>query len=413
MTTPGRETAVPHELPPALLMPGQGAQYPGMGTGLYRDLPGFAAILDEVFDLMGPAGTELRSDWLAADPALPMEHVLRSQPLLFAIDYALGRLLTGLGLRPAVMLGHSVGELAAATLAGVVDLRGAVRFLLRRVSHLARVPEGGMVAVAASRAEVTPYLRPEVDIGAVNAPRQTVIAGPGPALAATADALRQAGVTCAPVFSLTPFHSNVLAPVVDVIRRALAGTPLRPPEIAMISGYTARRLTDAEAVDPMYWARHDTDPVLYWPALESLLATGPHLMIECGPGQGLTTLARRHPDVRSGRCGVLSLLGPPASGPGGEAGHFAAAVARLGLRMPRGTVEHGCSAVRQARLHAYANGECGRRPVGGHLRARVLAASEDRDQRRARHPHGYLRRVDSHPHRHPDPPHRGRGHVHL
>jgi [acyl-carrier-protein] S-malonyltransferase len=337
----------------ALLMPGQGAQYPGMGTGLYRDLPGFAAILDEVFDLMGPAGTELRSDWLAADPVLPMEHVLRAQPLLFAIDYALGRLLIEAGLRPAVMLGHSVGELAAATLAGVVDLPGAVRFLLRRVSHLAQVPEGGMLAVAASRADVTPYLRPQVDIGAVNAPRQTVIAGPGPALAATATALRQAGVTCAPVFSLTPFHSSVLAPVIDVIRRVLAGTPLRPPRIAMISGYTARRLTDAEAVDPMYWARHDTDPVLYWPALESLLATGPRLLVECGPGQGLTTLARRHRDVRSGRCGVLSLLGPPAAGPAAEAGHLAAAAARLGLPVPRGTVESGSTASRQARWHGY------------------------------------------------------------
>jgi hypothetical protein len=89
--------------------------------------------------------------------------------------------------------------------------------------------------------------------------------------------------------------------------------------------------------------------VLYWPALEALLATGPHLLVECGPGQGLTTLARRHRDVRSGRSGVLSLLGPPATGPGGEAGHLAAAAARLGLRLPRGTVEHGSTAVRQAR----------------------------------------------------------------
>jgi acyl transferase domain-containing protein len=101
----------------------------------------------------------------------------------------------------------------------------------------------------------------------------------------------------------------------------------------------------------MYWARHDTDPVLYWPALEALLAAGPHLLVECGPGQGLTTLARRHRDVRSGRCAVLSLLGPPAAGPDREAGHLAAAIARLGrsCELPRGTVEHGSTAVRQAR----------------------------------------------------------------
>lgn len=345
----------------ALLMPGQGAQYPGMGTGLYRDLPAFRAIVDEVFDHMGRPGKELRSDWLpgknTADPALPMAHVLRSQPLLFALDYALARLLTDAGLRPSAMLGHSVGELAAATLAGVIDLPGAVRFLMRRCSHLARGSEGGMVAVAASRAEVTPYLRPGVDVGAVNAPRQTVIAGPGPALAASADALRRADITCAPVFSLTPFHSRVLAPVVEVIRRVLTQTPMRPPAIPMISGYTARPLTDAEAVDPVYWARHDTDPVLFWPALEALLATSPRLLVECGPGQGLTILARRHHDVRSGRCQVLTLLGPPAAGPDAEAGHLTEAVARLGLTretltretLSRDAVERGFSAVRQAR----------------------------------------------------------------
>ncbi|MBO0806716.1 MAG: acyltransferase domain-containing protein [Actinobacteria bacterium] len=333
-------------LPPALLMPGQGAQYPGMGTGLYQRLPAFAALVDGVFEIMGRAGDELRSDWLAADPVLPLEHVLRSQPLLFAIDYALGRLLLDLGLRPAVMLGHSVGELAAATLAGVFDLDGAVRFLCARGRHLARAPAGGMIAVAASREQVVPYLQPGADIGAINAPRQTVVAGHGGPLRATAVALRGAGFAVAPVFSLTPFHSSALEPVVGAIRRALSGTAMRAPAIAMVSGYTARHLADAEAVDPMYWARHDTDPVLYWPALEALLADGPHLLIECGPGQGLTTLARRHPDVRAGRCEVLSLLGSGASGPGGEARQFAAAVERFGsacrplpLKLPRGTVE--------------------------------------------------------------------------
>jgi [acyl-carrier-protein] S-malonyltransferase len=315
-------------------MPGQGAQYRGMGAGLYRALPAFSAIVEEVFQMMGAAGDELRSDWLAADPALPLDQAGRSQPLLFTIDYALGRLLMDLGLRPAVLLGHSIGEMAAAALAGVFDLDGAIGVLQDRVSHLAGAPTGGMVAVAASREDVEPYLRPGVDIGAVNAPRQTVIAGAGEPLRAVSAALREAGFTCAPVSSLTPFHSAVLQPVADGTRHLLAGLPMKPPAIAIVSGYTGHRLTDAEATDPLYWARHPVDPVLFWPALESLLADEPQLLIECGPGQGLTTLARRHPDVRSGRCEVLSLLGSPAAGSGGEAGHFADAVTRLGLAMP-------------------------------------------------------------------------------
>lgn len=315
-------------------MPGQGAQYHGMGSGLYRALPAFSAVLDEVFHVMGEAGDELRADWLAADPVLPIDHVRRSQPLLFAIDYSLGKLLMTMGLRPAVFLGHSMGELAAATLAGVVSLEDAVRVVLHRVGELARAPKGGMVAVAASRAEIEPYLGPGVDVGAINAPRQTVISGTDEALRTTSDVLRGKGFTLAPVFSLSPFHNAVLQPVVDDARHLLSTLPLRQPRITMISGYTGRTLTGAEATDPMYWARHPVDPVLFWPALQSLLASGPHLLVECGPGQGLITLARRHRDVRAGRCEVMSLIGATGQGPEGEAGHFAAAAGRLGLSLP-------------------------------------------------------------------------------
>lgn len=315
-------------------MPGQGAQYLGMGSGLYRAVPAFSAMLDKVFHLMGGAGDDLRSDWLAADPVLPIDHVRRSQPLLFAIDYSLGKLLMTMGLRPAVLLGHSIGELAAATLAGVVALEDAVRVLRQRVGQLAGAAKGGMVAVAASREEVEPHLRSGVNIGAVNAPRQTVISGTDDALRTTSDVLRGKGFTLAPVSSLTPFHSAALQPVVDDARHLLSTFPLRPPRITMVSGYTGRNLTGTEATDPMYWARHPVDPVLFWPALQTLLASGPYMLVECGPGQGLITLARRHRDVRTGRCEVASLIGSPETGPDGEAGHFATVAERLRLSLP-------------------------------------------------------------------------------
>lgn len=333
-SAPKRPDVVAEKLPPALLLPGQGAQYHGMGTGLYRDLPAFAAVIDEVFAIMGKTGDELRSDWLAADPRLPVDDARRSQPLLFAIDYALGRLLMRMGLRPAVLLGHSLGEMAAATLAGVFGLDGAVRVIQHRVGQLTRGPAGGMIAVAAWWEEVTPYLPSGVSIAAINGPRQTVIAGAREPLRTTSDALRWAGFTQAPVFSLTPFHSAALQPVADAALGLLATVPLRPPEVRMISGYTARRLSDAEAVDPLYWARQVVDPVLFWPALRVLLAEGPLLLVECGPGQGLVTLARQHRDIRAGRCGVLPLIGSSGNRADGEAGCFAAAAAQLGLPLP-------------------------------------------------------------------------------
>ncbi|WP_336053811.1 acyltransferase domain-containing protein [Streptomyces sp. CA2R101] len=320
------------EPPLALLLPGQGSQHPGMGTGLYRADPEFAAAMDEVFDAMGDDGAALRADWLAAEPEVPMDHVTRSQPLLFALDHALGRVLLRRGARPVVLLGHSIGEVAAATLAGVFTLDDAARLVRDRVAWLSSAPEGGMVAVAASRDDVAALLTPGVDVGAVNAPRQTIIAGPREPLRAATEALRAAGFTCAPVASLTPFHSTVLEPVVDHTRRHFGDLPLKPPVLPLVSGYTAAPLTDAEAVDPGYWARHPVDPVLFWPGLETLLGRGDHLLVECGPSQGLVTLARRHHAVRSGRSRVRSLLGPAGAGPDAEAAHFRAVCAELGWR---------------------------------------------------------------------------------
>jgi [acyl-carrier-protein] S-malonyltransferase len=328
-SSPGRDG-----LPVALLMPGQGAQYDGMGTGLYRDCPAFAAIVDEVFGLMGREGDELRAGWLAVCPALPADHASRSQPLLFAVDYALGRLLMNLGLRPAALLGHSIGEVAAATLAGVFSLDGAVGLLRFRSAQLAEAPAGGMVAVAASREEVTAHLGPGVDIAAVNAPRQTIIAGPGEPLRGTCAALADAGFSWARVSSHTPFHSALLEPMVGPGYRVLARTPMTPPAIPLVSGYTGKLLRGAEATSPWYWARHPVEPVLFWPAVGRLLATGVSVLAECGPGDGLITLARRHPDVRARRCEVLSLLGTRTSGPGTEAEQLAAATAGLGLHLP-------------------------------------------------------------------------------
>ncbi|MEO3778521.1 acyltransferase domain-containing protein [Micromonospora sp. B11E3] len=324
----------PAELPLALLLPGQGSQYPGMGTGLYRDVPAFAAAVDEVLGLMGPAGAELRADWLSDTPRLPLDHVTRAQPLLFAIDYALGSLVVRGGRRPTVLLGHSIGEVAAAALSGVFTLDNAVRLVMDRIVLLAHAPPGGMVAVAASREEVVPYLSPGVDVGAINAPRQTVLAGAAGPLRRTTWALRRGGFTCTPVASLTPFHSEALRPLVERSALGPTGAPVRPPAIPIVSGYTAGWLTGETALDPAYWTRHPAEPVLFWPALEFLLAGEQCLLLECGPGQGLTTLARRHPVVRSGRCPAMSLLGPRTPDPENEVRHFLTVARTAGLKLP-------------------------------------------------------------------------------
>nr|WP_269330203.1 acyltransferase domain-containing protein [Kineosporia babensis] len=310
-------------------MPGQGAQYPGMGTGLYRRLEPFRTALDEVFDALGPAGTALREDWLSAAPRIPSDDARSSQPLLFALDYALGRVLLELGLQPVYALGHSVGELSAAALAGVFDLRDALAILQQRVAAVGSAPAGGMVAVAATRSEIEPRLIPGVDVAAVNAPRQVVLAGPREPLQAMVQALREDGFTCAPVPSQAPFHSTALRPLADAALPLLKSIPVHPAQLSIFSGYTTQPLGPEQTEDPSYWAAQPVDPVLFWPALSNLSEHEPDVLIECGPGTSLITHARRLPAVRNGRCAVVSLLGPPRNGPGAEFDHFSAAITAL------------------------------------------------------------------------------------
>ncbi|MER5415580.1 acyltransferase domain-containing protein [Streptomyces virginiae] len=302
-----------------LLLPGQGAQHLRMAAGLYGAEPVFTAAMDEVFDTVEAyaqgEGERLRADWLTDRPAVDLDCVTRSQPLLFAVDHALGRLVVSWGSRPDVLLGHSIGELAAAVLARIFTLRDATRLVLDRIRLLADGPTGGMLAVAASVREVEPFLAGDVVVGAVNAPRQTVLAGPDPALELTHKALTEHEFTCRRLPSLSPFHSPVLAPAVAGSERAIAALPVSPAALTLHSCYTARPLTAREAGDPGYWAAQPVAPVLFWPALDAVLTGRDAVLVEAGPGQTLAQLVRRHPAVRAGTSVVVPLLparpGPP------------------------------------------------------------------------------------------------------
>lgn len=337
----------------AFLLPGQGSQHIRMATGLMAGEPVFAAAMDEALTALtehgglggpgsglgdpGGRGSDLRASWLDGDDPAVMDHVTRSQPLLFAVDYALGRLVLSWGVRPAALLGHSIGEVAGAVLSGIFTLRDAAAMVGDRVLRLADAPPGGMVAVAGSPEEVAPHLGEDVVVGAVNAARQTVLAGLDRPLRATTSALADAGFVVRDVAASTAFHSPALAPAMSGAGDRIAALPVGEARIPVMSGYTARFLTHAEAKDSGYWARQPVAPVLFWPALDALLTGEDLVLVEVGPGQGLSQVARRHPAVRSGRSTVVPLL--PA-GPGPAAADSAAvrsAVEALGRLTPRTT----------------------------------------------------------------------------
>jgi acyl transferase domain-containing protein len=299
----------------ALLFPGQGSQYPRMAAGLYGSDKVFTAVMDEAFDLLGEQAAAIRADWLDDGHAELFDDVTRAQPLLYAINYALGRMVLGWGVEPVAMLGHSVGEMVAATLADVLPFAEGMRLMHDRVEHYADSPAGGMLAVAASVQDVTPFLAGSLAIAAVNAKRQTMLAGLGPDLAAVAKALRAAGFTCMRVRARQAFHSPVVS---DAARRTLDGwrsVRLSPPVWPIVSSHLGTMLTPEKAVDPVFWAMQPATTVLFWAALDLLLQGEDLLVVEVGPGHGLTTIARLHPAVRDRRSEAIPLLPTQAVSP--------------------------------------------------------------------------------------------------
>ncbi|MER5704766.1 acyltransferase domain-containing protein [Micromonospora sp. NPDC002296] len=290
-----------------LLFPGQGSQHTRMAAGLYDHDPVFTEHVDRALALFDDP--RLRDAWLSDTPRVALDHVTMAQPLLFSVGYALGAMVLSWGVRPAALLGHSVGELVAATLAGVFDVADSVALMRDRVDRLADTPRGGMLTVSATVDDVAPYLRrhPQVAVGAVNAPRQTVLAGFEGPLGAVAGDLRADGFTVLPVAALSAFHSPVLAPLFED-PGPLAGCVPQAPRIPLWSAFAVDRLDARTVTDRALWLTQPVAPVHFWSALDKLLAGGPYLLTDVGPSQGLAMIARRHAGVKRGGSAVAALL---------------------------------------------------------------------------------------------------------
>ncbi|MDV6286789.1 acyltransferase domain-containing protein [Rhodococcus jostii] len=292
-----------------VVLPGQGVQKAGMGVGLYLSLPAFAERVDHVLDHWGREGASIRSDWLSESPAVGIDDIRRSQPLLFAIDWALGSYLLDQGVSPAAVVGHSAGELAASVLAGILDLADATILMADRLVQLADAPAGAMLAVAAKPEDVRFCAELGVDIGAVNAPRQVVLAGSVPDIDRVAGRLAAAGISARLARSPIAFHSDQITEHVLRSVPTLEQIEFRDPTQPLWSAYTGAPLTAEQIRDTHFWARQPALPVLFWPTLSMVLDTvGPALVVEAGPGRSLTTAARRHRSVVAGTSSAVALL---------------------------------------------------------------------------------------------------------
>ena len=294
--------------PVAFLFPGQGSQAVNMGAGLYRGEPVFRAEIDRCAEILRPGFDLLNVLYPEDANDTRLDRTIHTQPALFVFGYALARQWMSWGVQPGAMLGHSVGEYVAACLAGVFSLEDALRLVAERARLVQAQPPGAMLAVRLPESELRSRLPAEgLEIAAVNSPGLCVVSGTDAAVAALERELEADRVAARRLRTSHAFHSAMVAPVVEPFADLVRGVRLHAPSIPFVSNVTGRWITDAEATDPMYWARHLREPVRFADGAGELLrAEAGYVLLEVGPGQTLVPLARQQP-AASGRT-ILATL---------------------------------------------------------------------------------------------------------
>ncbi len=290
--------------PVVFMFPGQGAQYPGMGRQLYEHEPRFREQVDRCLALLRPHLPSGLSDADILGWNERVHHTQLTQPALFIFEHALAQWFIGLGVKPAAMIGHSLGEYVAACLAGVFSLEDALRLVLERGRLLASLPEGKMLAVPLAaellrqRAE-----RLGVDIAVINDGNSCVLSGSTEAIEQLAAELAKEGIHGKPLKVSHAFHSRLLEPVLAQYQAQVARLRLQPPQLPFLSNLSGGWANPAEVVTPRYWAEHLRQTVRFHQDLSTLFED-PRMRhatcLELGPNQILTRLAQRHPSRNGG-----------------------------------------------------------------------------------------------------------------
>ncbi|HEX8560544.1 MAG TPA: SDR family oxidoreductase [Pyrinomonadaceae bacterium] len=285
--------------PVIFMFPGVGTQYVGMGADLYREEPAYREHLDACAELLRPRlGLDLR-DFLFPAPgrAAEAEAQLRQarllMPAVFSVSYALARLLTSWGVQPRAMIGHSLGEYAAACLSGVLSLEDALALVALRGSLLSRLPAGGLLSVSLPEGETRALMGGELSLAVVNAPNLCSVAGPSEAVEAFAALLRERGAEFKRVHVDAAVHSSMVEPVVDEFVRAVEAMRLQAPQIPYVSNVTGDWITAEEATDPRYWGRHLRETVRFEQGLRAATSRERGaVLLEVGPGTSLNALVK-------------------------------------------------------------------------------------------------------------------------
>ncbi|MEI7820161.1 MAG: type I polyketide synthase [Verrucomicrobiota bacterium] len=287
--TKGERTGAP---PIIFMFPGQGAQYARMGAELEKHEPVFREALGRCAEILRPQlGCDLR-DAMQCEAQIAQTEI--TQPALFAVEYALAQLWFSRGIRPSAMIGHSLGEYVAAVLAEVMSLEDALRLLVGRAKLVQTLPPGGMLAARLPESDAVEMLGDGLAIAAANSPQLCVLSGTFGAIEAAEKQLEARGIATRRLRTSHAFHSAMMEPAIEPFLKLLETVPLREPRIPYISNVTGKWITATEATDRNYWAGHIRQTVRFSAGVAELMKDSGRILIEAGPGNGLTQLVRQH-----------------------------------------------------------------------------------------------------------------------
>ncbi len=297
---------------------GQGAQYPGMSSELYRTERVFRESVDQCAEILRPhLELDIRQalfprDAAAEEAAQTLNQTAITQPALFVVEYSLAKLWMSWGVHPTEMVGHSIGEYVAACLAGVFSLEDALALVAARGGLMQSLPGGSMLAVRLREPEIRPLTDDiELSLAAINSPSLCTVSGTNTAIEGLKQRLSAMGVEYRPLHTSHAFHSSMMDPILDGFTAKVRSTKRNPPRIPFLSNLSGTWITAEQAMTPEYWTKHLRSTVRFSDGVQELLKESNRIFLEVGPGNTLSTLVRQHLNGAGSSRVVLASLRHP------------------------------------------------------------------------------------------------------
>ena len=297
----------------AFMFPGQGAQYVNMARRLYETE---AVVREEIDACAAVLAPHLELDLLEIlfprpgreeEAQVEITQTVVTQPALFVIEYALARLFNSWGIEADAMIGHSLGDYVAASLAGVFTRDDALVLLAKRARLMQDLPSGSMLAVRSKAEDIVRHLSPRVSIAGLNAAQLTVLSGDHDAIKAIEAALTDQGIASKRLLTSHAFHSPMMDGIVERFAAIVAAVPRQAPRMRFVSSLTGEWITDQQATDPQFWARQLREPVRFADGAAKLFEDPGRVLLEVGPGQTLAGLVKQHPSRKPSQPVVTTL----------------------------------------------------------------------------------------------------------